>query len=288
MAKQAMTLQEAADSLGVHYMTVYRYVRTGRLAATRSGGTWRVDPADLALVRPGATAHRRPPASSDARPVPSPTATPTGLGARLLAGDEHGAWSLLESALASGRTPSEVLLEQVAPAMVDIGSRWEQGSLTVADEHQASAVASRLISRIGARFIRRGRKRGTVIVCAPPGEHHGTPVAIAADLLRWNGFGVVELGADTPADALSMTAARTSRLLAIGLACSTPAACASARRTIAALRRAPPVVPILVGGAAVTDADHAARLGADHYSGRSGDQLVLAVETIAAGSRRGS
>ncbi|MDA8269090.1 MAG: helix-turn-helix domain-containing protein [Actinomycetota bacterium] len=32
-------LQQAADRLGVHYMTVYRYVRTGRLPATKVGGS---------------------------------------------------------------------------------------------------------------------------------------------------------------------------------------------------------------------------------------------------------
>ena len=43
-----LTLQQAADKLGVHYMTVYRYVRTGKLPATRVGGGWQVDPDDLA------------------------------------------------------------------------------------------------------------------------------------------------------------------------------------------------------------------------------------------------
>ena len=37
-------LQEVADRLGVHYMTAYRYVRTGRLPATRIGAQWWVDP----------------------------------------------------------------------------------------------------------------------------------------------------------------------------------------------------------------------------------------------------
>jgi excisionase family DNA binding protein len=37
-------LREAADRLGVHYMTAYRYVRTGRLPATRIGAQWWVDP----------------------------------------------------------------------------------------------------------------------------------------------------------------------------------------------------------------------------------------------------
>ena len=31
MTESRLTLQEAADRLGVHYMTAYRYVRTGRL-----------------------------------------------------------------------------------------------------------------------------------------------------------------------------------------------------------------------------------------------------------------
>ena len=39
-----MTLQEVADSLGVHYMTAYRYVRQGRLPATRLGAEWRIRP----------------------------------------------------------------------------------------------------------------------------------------------------------------------------------------------------------------------------------------------------
>ena len=37
-----LTLQEAADLLGVHYMTAYRYVRTGRLPGTRVGAHWQV------------------------------------------------------------------------------------------------------------------------------------------------------------------------------------------------------------------------------------------------------
>ena len=39
MARQSLTLPEVAEKLGVHYMTAYRYVRTGRLPAKRSGST---------------------------------------------------------------------------------------------------------------------------------------------------------------------------------------------------------------------------------------------------------
>lgn len=49
-------LREAGGVLGVHYMTVYRYVRTGRLAARREGGDWLVHRAEVEALRGGAPA----------------------------------------------------------------------------------------------------------------------------------------------------------------------------------------------------------------------------------------
>ena len=42
MTDGVLTLQEAADELGVHYMTAYRYVRLGVMEASKSGGVWQV------------------------------------------------------------------------------------------------------------------------------------------------------------------------------------------------------------------------------------------------------
>jgi excisionase family DNA binding protein len=275
MPKKQLTLLQAADKLGVHYMTVYRYVRTGKLPATRVGGAWQVDPDDLAQIKPAVPRYSRNPAARA-------TATKAQLEARLLAGDEPGAWGVLEAALASDHSPSEVLLQLVAPALESIGDRWHADELTVADEHRASAVAVRLISRIGARFGRRGPKRGSVVITTPPAEQHSTPVAIAADLLRWAGFNVIELGADTPGDALAQALAGVPDLLAVAMACTTQDSTTSARRVIAHLRTALPETTVLLGGAAITDADEALRLGADGFTGRRGDDLVRAVEELAA------
>jgi excisionase family DNA binding protein len=265
-----LTLQQAADKLGVHYMTVYRYVRTGKLPATRVGGGWQVDPNDLARMKPAG--HRDPAARS--------VATAAQLEARLLAGDEPGAWSVLEAALASERTPSEALLQLVAPALESIGNRWHVGELTVADEHRASAVAMRLIARLGARFARRGPKRGSVVITTPPAELHSAPVAMAANLLRWAGFNAIELGADTPADALAETLSNVPDLVAVAMACTTEESTTSARRVIGHLRQAVPSTTVLVGGAAIADSGQALGLGADGFSGRRGDDLVRAIEEL--------
>src|SRR4051794_37336472 len=44
---ETFTLREAAERLGVHYMTAYHYVRTGRIPARQRGRMWEVRRADV-------------------------------------------------------------------------------------------------------------------------------------------------------------------------------------------------------------------------------------------------
>lgn len=38
---QIMTLREVAEYLGLHYLTIYRLIREGKIPAARLGGRWR-------------------------------------------------------------------------------------------------------------------------------------------------------------------------------------------------------------------------------------------------------
>jgi excisionase family DNA binding protein len=295
MTSGCLTLAEAAQELGVHYMTVYRYVRTGRLPARQVGGEWQIEPADLARLRerapgPARGARARGAQGQDVRAEGAPARASLKLWqeqfeARIVAGDEPGSWALIEAVLAAGMKPDESLLELVAPAMRSIGTHWQRGELSIADEHRASAVSARLIARLGSRFGRRGVKRGTVVLAAPAGELHGLPVSIGANLLRWRGFNVVELGADTPPEALVEAVANEAGTgggpLAVGIVNTLTGQQPSVESSVTEVHRAHPGVPVLLGGAAVVDAAQARRLGADVYTGKRGDVLVDALEAIA-------
>lgn len=260
-----LSLDEAADRLGVHYMTAYRYVRTGRLPAEKVGATWRVRPEDLERFRspePAAASGRRR-ADYGRR-----------LEDRLICGDEAGAWTVVQAALTAGIDPDELYLEVLGPAMASIGDAWAAGRVSVAQEHQASVVAQRLVGRLGPLFARRGRKRGTVVLGAPPGDHHGLPSALLADLLRGDGFAVIDLGADTPEWSFVETAGAADRLVAVGLSVTTEGNEDSVRRTVDMLRGRV-AVPIVVGGGAVRSAEQALRLGADHWSGSATEARAL-------------
>jgi excisionase family DNA binding protein len=258
-------LQEAADRLGVHYMTVYRYVRLGVLAAEKAGGTWQVAPEVLEVFMAERHAGRVRPAGAGGRGGRrAPWAER--LEHRLVAGDARGVWGVVEAAQAGGADLEEVYLDIVAPAMVSIGRRWEAGELDVAAEHRASVIAGRLVGRLGHRFMRRGRTRGTVVLGAPAGERHALPLALLADLLRGAGWDVSDLGADVPARSFARVAERAEHLSVVGVSISTRESTGSAESTIAALRSVVDDVPILAGGGAIRDGNHARELGADGWA----------------------
>jgi methanogenic corrinoid protein MtbC1 len=263
----SIPLSDAAERLGVHYMTAYRYVRLGMLAATQQQGRWVVTEDELASFeerrrdRPSVGRRRR----GEPRSVDRLAAL---LKARFVAGDEPGAWRLAEEAMARGAHVQEVYLGGVSAALQSIGDDWAAGKLSIAQEHEASRVASRLIARLGARGVRRGRRRGTAVVAAPAGERHDLPTAIVADLLRLEGFHVVDLGADTPAVEVVAAVGGHDRVVGVGVCITTPldeerhgfmaAELVGIREAVSC--------PLVIGGAAVPTRSHAVALGVEHWT----------------------
>jgi excisionase family DNA binding protein len=267
-----ISLTAAADQLGVHYMTAYRYVRTGRLPAIREGVEWRVDPADVErLLR-----SPRPPARRGSR-----AAARRRLEQRMVAGDTVGVWTIVESTLAAGATPADIYLDLLVPSLRSIGERWSAGTLSVLDEHLASVSAQRLIGRLGPRFSHHGRTRGTVVIGAPAGDTHSLPSAIMSDLLRDLRFTVVDLGADAPPESFAGAARDAHRLHAVCLGASGPGLDEAISATVAAVKAAGVTAPVLVGGGAVADLAHAQRLGADGWTGRDARAALTAIDATA-------
>jgi excisionase family DNA binding protein len=285
-----LTLQEAADLLGVHYMTAYRYVRLGLLPAHKPAGTWRVHPQDLEEFR---TIGTSPPGAIGAGSGATPrhrAPWAERLEHRLVAGDARGSWGVVEAALGAGTELDELYLDVLSPALTAIGDRWEAGELDVAIEHRASGIVMRILGRLGPRFVRRGRTRGAVVVGAPAGEHHSLPVAMLADLIRQGGWDVSDLGADVPAASFLHAAHHVEGLVAIGVSVTNPESLAAASEAIALLRSsAVAAVPLVIGGRAVTGAEHARSLGADGYAagGRGFLELIESFALEAGASEAG-
>ncbi len=258
-----LRVHDVADQLGVHYMTAYRYVRQGRIPAAQESGIWWVERRDLEAFR------RR--TANGSQPAPARRGGPrwgdrrARLLVRMIAGDEPGAWTLVDQALGAGATPTDVYVRLLGPALRDLGLGWARGDVSVGEEHRATAVARRLMGRLGPRFARRGRRRGTVVLGGAPGDPHALPVTMLVDVLRGAGYDVVDLGADTPPEAFVAAATDHAPCVA-GVSVSTSDRAADAAAVVAALHRADPHLTVLAGGPAIASEADARRLGADGWA----------------------
>lgn len=274
-----MNLKQAAASLGVHYMTAYRYVRTGRLEARRVGTEWVVGLQDIRAFSAerelAGGAVDRADRGADWRDR---------LRRTLVAGDETAAWRVLEQALAAGHRPADCYLGLLVGAIDDITGRSAVPTGPVAAEYLATATAARLVARLGARFRRPGRSRGTVVFGAALGEHHTLAISVVADLVRLEGFTCLELGADVPPEAFAGAASGASRLVAVGVGVTTAENLAAVRETVGAVHAVDPGIPVVLGGQAAAELARAGLTGADAWAGDG----LRAVEVIAelAKSRR--
>lgn len=267
---EPLTLTEVAARLGVHYMTVYRYVRLGQLPATQVGRTWQVRADDLDAFM-----------SDRAGEAPTPRGSArwsTRFVNRLMAGDESGSWGVVEAALTAGMTPQEAYTDIITPAMRTIGEKWQRGAIDVATEHAASAVATRVVSRLGPQMRSRGVRRGTVVLGSTQTELHALPLSLFADLLRNARFEVLDLGANLPAEHFAREVHEADDVVAVCVGVTTSGQEAAISETLGALRGAT-AAPILVGGAGI-DEDAARSLGADGYA-RTGEEAVALVESLA-------
>lgn len=280
----ALTLDEVAEKLGVHYMTVYRYVRQGRLRATRVQGVWQVSSGAVEefLAEKGAS-ERQGPGRRRSTGVRRRATYVRDLERSLIAGDGRGASDVLQRAIASGADVDEVYLEILAPALAAIGDSWARGEIDIAVEHLATATATRLVGQLSPRFSRPGRRRGVLMIGGPAGERHGLVLAMLADLLRGEGWDVRDLGPDTPAASFVHAAQSVEDLVAVGISVSSDENLASAREAVAALRAAVDAdVRLVIGGNAVRDLDHARELGADHWA-RGAREFAGYLSTVRAG-----
>lgn len=188
--------------------------RYGLLRPRRSGGNYRlyskVDEARVRLMcrylNEGAPAAQAAELAVGARftvrpghdqrvPVADATSAIEEMRASLDAFDETSAQRTLERLFAV-YTPTTVIRDVLLPYLHDVGERWADADLTVAQEHFATSfLQARLLA------LARGWDRGLgprALLAAAPGEQHVCGLISFGVALHQLGWRITYLGADTP------------------------------------------------------------------------------------------
>ena len=168
--------------------------------------------------------------------------------------DEADANAILDDAIARF-TVDAVVSRVLLPVLNAIGTRWESGEVSVAEEHFATAL-------LRGRMLSLGRNWGAgsgplALLAGPPGERHDLGLIAFGLVLQERGWRIALLGGDTPIETISEPVAKLAPN-AVVLAAVTREPLEAVADQIRALASG---TPVLIGGEGADDG-LAERLGA--------------------------
>ncbi len=177
-------------------------------------------------------------------------------------------------AVAAGGRARDVYLDMLAPALEEIGERWERGAATVAQEHLATAVVASIMATLAPSIEEEPAVRQRIVLACTDGEMHELGLRMLGDFLEGDGWEVLYLGAVTPAIALGAYVAEVNSA-AVGLSVTLTTHLEFARATISAIRERSGAYIMVGGGAFGGDANVASDLGADGFAPDAGAASTL-------------
>ncbi len=136
----------------------------------------------------------------------------------LLDGDHVTCLKIGKDHIVDGDDIYRFYLHVVQPSMYEIGMMWENGAISVAQEHLASSIVGRVLAVINVEQYSPPAEHHKAIVTASPNEYHEIGAWMVSDVLRLDGWNVRYLGANTPpVDLLVMAKTFNPDIIAISV-----------------------------------------------------------------------
>jgi len=192
---------------------------------------------------------------------------------------EDEAMALVKSMLESGADPTEVL-DQARDAMTELGRRFECEEAFIPELIMGGEIMKNIAQELKPHLKGGGdsAKRGTVVIGTVHGDIHDIGKDIVVMMLGINGYEVLDLGVDVPAEQF-IAAIRDNKASIVGLSGLLTLAFDSMKGTVEAINAAGlrDQVKIMVGGAPA-DAQVQSYTGADGWGNDVGQALRLCAE----------
>ncbi len=136
----------------------------------------------------------------------------------LIAGRRADCGRRVQDLLTRGVDVRTVFQALFREALYEIGRRWETGDLSVATEHQATAIVESLLAQVSDGRPPSAPAKHTAVVSASLAEYHQIGARIVADTLELAGWQVQFVGAGASEDALvKVVSTRKPDLLALSV-----------------------------------------------------------------------
>ncbi|HMS55507.1 MAG TPA: metalloregulator ArsR/SmtB family transcription factor [Fimbriimonadaceae bacterium] len=122
-----------------------------------------------------------------------------------IAGDESACNAIVDSQLRRQVPLLKIYVDLLTPAMAQVGQWYKSGEIDEAQEHLASGITERMMSRaMSLRSPSRRTDRSVVLGC-PPGNWHALGLRMVSDYLKLLGWKTLFLGANVPTESFIST-----------------------------------------------------------------------------------
>lgn len=187
----------------------------------------------------------------------------------------------LKLAMSTVKTSADIegfYLQVLQPVLYEVGTLWEKAKISVAQEHLASAIVSRVMASVHLVERTSIKSYGKAVIAASPNEYHEIGASMISDILEHDGWDVAYLGGNVPrADLLQYLCEFSPELLALSV--TIPFNVNRVKEIIAAIRSDETLreIKVMVGGRAFNDNEDLWQLvGADGFAANLSEMRHLA------------
>lgn len=118
----------------------------------------------------------------------------------ILAGKRKTSLEIIMDAYHGGYPIPAIYMDIFQEALYEIGRLWETNRITVADEHMGTAITQYVMSNLYQHIAIADKQRGKLVMTGVQGELHQVGANMVADVLEADGWDVMFLGTNVPAE----------------------------------------------------------------------------------------
>lgn len=201
----------------------------------------------------------------------------------VIKGEKEKITAALESALAGGADPMDILDQNLFPAIQEVGEKYQRREYFLPHLIAAAETMERGVQMLVPHLRHEGlARKGTVVMATVKGDVHDIGKKIVVLLLKNNGYEVVDLGKSVDEETIVAGALKHGAQV-IGLSALMTTTMTEMPKVIALARRRNPTLKIMVGGAVVTPR-YAEEIGADGYAADSIQAVAVVDRLISQGN----
>jgi MerR family transcriptional regulator, light-induced transcriptional regulator len=156
------------------------------------------------------------------------------------------------SRLAAVLSPRDLIYRVVVPLLNEVGKRWHDGQLAIAQEHLVSQLLRNLLGNMVGLF-RTSNPTMKMVLATPAGESHEFGILASATLASMAGIEAISLGTDLPAREIGEAAQRLSAMVVLLAVTVVTKTTVKELRAIAAAM--PESSQLWIGGAGIAELD---------------------------------